>query len=52
MQQDGFAQFIKVIQMIGLDGANYDNLDQDGRKRADNLKVLFDMLVPSPASSG
>ena len=37
--------------MMGLDGGNYNNLDQDGRKRADNLKILFDMLVPSPAQA-
>lgn len=36
---------------MGLDGGNYNNLDQDGMKRADNLKILFDMLVPSPLST-
>ena len=37
--------------MIGLDGASYNHLDDDGKKRADNLKILFEMMVPSPAST-
>ena len=36
--------------MIGLDGASYDSLDNDGKKRADNLKIIFDMLVPSASA--
>jgi hypothetical protein len=37
--------------MIGLEGTSYDAIDQDGKKRADNLKILFDMMVPSANSS-